>query len=176
MRKEDWLNLGSISKTHGFKGEVILLLAGKTSEDFDKLESVFLEINGQLVPFFIEAFKISGGSTIIIKFNDIHTEEKARQLVKSKVFISSSFLPEDQKDRFDPFALTGFKVIDDTQGEIGEISKILEMPQQIILEIWKGKKEILIPANENIINKVDKKKKTVYISAPEGLIDLYLDK
>jgi len=73
------------------------------------------------------------------------------------------------------FELIGFKVIDDVHGEIGEITNILEMPQQLIFEIHKVKKEILIPANENIIYKIDSNKKIVFINTPEGLIDIYLD-
>jgi len=175
MKKEDCFQLGYISKTHGFKGEVIFLSNGKTSIKLNKLESVFIEINGQLIPFFIESLKQATATSEIIKFCDIDTEEKARQLIKCNIYILSSLIPKQNEDNFNPFELIGFKVIDDVHGEIGEITNILEMPQQLIFEIHKVKKEILIPANENIIYKIDSNKKIVFINTPEGLIDIYLD-
>jgi len=103
MKKEDCFQLGYISKTHGFKGEVIFLSNGKTSIKLNKLESVFIEINGQLIPFFIESLKQATATSEIIKFCDIDTEEKARQLIKCNIYILSSLIPKQNEDNFNPF-------------------------------------------------------------------------
>ena len=38
-----------------------------------------------------------------------------------------------------------------------------------------GEKEILLPISDEIILKVDRKKKTIEVRAPEGLVDIYLE-
>jgi 16S rRNA processing protein RimM len=174
MKKEECFHLGYFSKIHGFKGELILLAREEISLNLKELESVFIDINGQLIPFFIEIISQSG-TTFIIKFLDIDNALKAQQYLKCNVFIPLSALPKPKKKEITFIDLVGFKVIDDTYGDIGEVSHVMEMPQQLILEIKKGTIEILIPANENIIQKIDKKKKTILIDAPNGLIDIYLN-
>jgi len=174
MRKEDCFELGYISKSHGYKGELYFLLKEEIGLELDKMESVFIDINGQLIPFFIEDCRETGNSAWIVKLIDIDNEEKARQLVKCNLYLLLSDLPKQNKKDLQPAGLSGYKVIDDAKGEIGIVAKVLEMPQQLILEIRLGRKEILIPANEEIIYKVDKKNKIIYLNAPEGLIDMYL--
>ena len=43
-----------------------------------------------------------------------------------------------------------------------------------VFQVMKGKKEILIPILDQVIQNVDRDKKTLTITAPEGLIDMYL--
>ncbi|MGD0710318.1 MAG: ribosome maturation factor RimM [Bacteroidales bacterium] len=175
MKREECYHLGYIFKTHGFKGELIFLSREEISLNLKKPESVFIEINGQLIPFFIDLLILAGTSSFIIKFHDIDNAAKAQQYLKCNVFIPLSDLPKPKKKEITFKDLVGFKVVDDTYGDIGEVSHVMEMPQQLILEIKKGTIEILIPANENIIHKIDKKKKTILIDAPDGLIDIYLN-
>ena len=52
MRKEDCYFLGKITRRHGLAGNVILKLDTDQPELYNKLESIFVEINGLLVPFF----------------------------------------------------------------------------------------------------------------------------
>jgi 16S rRNA processing protein RimM len=66
-------------------------------------------------------------------------------------------------------------MVDEVMGEIGQIETVLEYPNQNVFQVFKDKKEILIPIRDEIIKKVDRKKKTITILAPEGLIDLYLN-
>jgi 16S rRNA processing protein RimM len=35
-------------------------------------------------------------------------------------------------------------------------------------------KEVLLPIFDGLVKKVDRKKKILYVEAPEGLIDLYI--
>lgn len=174
IKKEDFLQLGNITKIHSYKGEVIFLAAGEPKIEIEKQESVFVEINGQLVPFFIESCRQFGNDAAIIKFSDVNTEENARKFIGCGVFFPLCLLPREKSSRLSPVDIRGYKVIDDTYGEIGKITNVLDMPQQRILEISNGSKEILIPANEETVYKIDKKSKTVFIDAPNGLIDIYI--
>ena len=70
--------------------------------------------------------------------------------------------------------IVGFKVVDTAKGELGPITEVLEYPTQAILQVMKGKKEILIPILDQVIQSVDRNKKILTITAPEGLIDMYL--
>jgi len=174
MRREDCFELGFISKVHGYKGELFFIINEGIRIELNEMESLFIEINGQMIPFFIDACRETGNSAWKVKLHDVETEEKARQLVNCSIFLLLSMLPKKDKKKLEPFALNGYKVIDDVKGEIGSVAKVLEMPQQLILEIRFGSKEILIPANEEIIYKIDHKNKIIFLNSPEGLIDIYI--
>ena len=71
--------------------------------------------------------------------------------------------------------LAGYKIEDKEKGELGIIENMIVLPEQTLLRILHHNKEILIPVVEEIIVKIDRRGKRVYIDAPEGLIDLYLN-
>ena len=176
MKKENCFQLGQISKIHGYKGEVVFLSNPDIKLKYNKLESVFVEINKNLIPFFIDSISELSKNAVLVKFNDVESEEKAKKLLKCDIFLPLEMLPKTKTPQLSQSELIGFKVVDDIKGDVGFISAILEMPQQLILEIKNDSVEILIPANENIIYKIDKKNKTVFVNAPEGLIDIYWGK
>ncbi len=142
MKKEDCFQLGHISKPHGYKGELIFLSDGENLINFIKEKSVFIDINGQLIPFIIDSIHPSGTLTAIVRLHDIDIEKKARALVKCGIFVPLSLLPKQKapspKFQAPNSKLNGFRVIDDTHGEIGEVKSILEILQQLLLEIKNG--------------------------------------
>ena len=71
--------------------------------------------------------------------------------------------------------IIGYKVVDSNYGPIGSIEKVNDKPTQSIFVIKYKERQILIPINEEIIKEIDRKNKSIYISAPNGLIDLYLE-
>ena len=102
-------------------------------------------------------------------------------LIKFSLFetVSSSIDAMIQMDkahlyRFYFHEIIGFTVVDTEKGELGPVTDVLEYPTQAILQVMKGKKEILIPILDQVIQNVDRDNKILTITAPEGLIDMYL--
>ena len=50
MNKKDCYFLGKITRKHGLKGNVIIKLDTDQPELYNKLEGIFVEVNGLLVP------------------------------------------------------------------------------------------------------------------------------
>ncbi len=173
MNKEDYFKLGIITKTFGKNGEVIFFLDVDNPDDYNDLEMVFIEINQKLVPFFIENIKIKGNYATV-KLEDISNPEKAHFLVKLRLFLPVDSLPELPNEKFYFHEIIGFSVEDENHGNIGIINDILELPEQSLLQIIYNEKEILIPIVDEIVKSVDSDNKTIYINAPEGLIELNL--
>ena len=65
MHKDECYQLGHIIKTHGLKGMVKIELDVDDPNNYSKLESVFVEKSGNLVPFFIKKILMSGTKTLI---------------------------------------------------------------------------------------------------------------
>ena len=80
MRKDECYQLGHIIKTHGLKGIVSIELDVDHPNDYSKLESVFLEKSGNLIPFFIKKILMNGTKTLI-HFEGIDHIDLARDLI-----------------------------------------------------------------------------------------------
>ena len=173
MKKEDCFYLGRVTKTHGLKGEITIKLEADDPSAYAKMKHFFLEINKVLTPFFVEHIKMNGDK-FFVAVKDVTTIEQAQNLVGKSVYLPLEMLPKLSGKQFYFHEIVGFTVIDTDKGELGPISEVLEYPTQAILQVLKGKKEILIPILDQVIQNVDRDKKTLTITAPEGLIDMYL--
>ena len=175
MTKEDCFYFGYIARKVGIKGELGFVLDVDNPLNYQKLESVFVERNNNLIPFFVKNIRIYN-NTATVSFEDITTSEKAEELIKSQLYLPLTLLPKLKGKKFYFHEIKGFKVIDTIHGDIGIITGVLEFPQQGIFQIMNGEKEILIPAKEEFIVAINREKKEIHVNPPEGLIDIYLDK
>lgn len=134
---------------------------------------ILVEINTRLIPFFITSFKLNINKAYIT-IQDIDTIEQAQNLIGKDCYLPLEFLPKLKGNQFYFHEVIDFLLIDEVFGEIGTIEKVLEYPNQAVFQVFKNKKEVLIPIQDEVIKKVDRNKKTITVKAPEGLIELYL--
>lgn len=167
--------VGKIVKKYSFKGELLIKLDTDEPEQFENLESVLINLRGNLVPFFIESSQLHKSELLRIKFEDVDTEDDADSLIKSELYLPLSFLPELEGDKFYYHEIIGFKVEDKNFGNVGIITGVNDSTAQALFEIDRNGTEILIPMNDEFISKVDKLNKTIFVETPEGLIDLYIN-
>lgn len=173
MRKDDCFELGHILKPHGLQGELWIMLDVDFPEDYVELESVFLEQSGNLIPFFITDLQIKG-QRALVQFDDVESYDDAAELTGSKLYLPLSILPPLPDDQYYFHELVGMQVEDSVDGNIGVAREIASRAGQDLLIVDKDGKEILIPMVDSILTKVDKKSKVIYVSLPDGLLDLYL--
>lgn len=165
--------LGRITKPWGVKGQLVLFLDVDSPEDYLDLDSAFVEIKGQLVPHFFRIDNINGNKAIAT-FEDL-TPEQAGALVGHDLYLPLSLLPKLDGNRFYFHEVIGFRIVDAVHGDIGTLQQVLEYPAQPLFQIMKNGTEILIPVIDPVIKRVDRQDRTLYIEAPNGLIDTYLN-
>ena len=174
MEKEQCFTLGTVSKVQGIKGKLIFRLEVDFPEDYSKLESVYIELNAKLVPFFIEEIEILPKGFARVKLEDVNSDEQAQALVKGNLLLPLDNLPTLKEDQFHFHEITGFKVIDEDQGDVGEIIEYLDFPANPQLLVDHKGNEVLIPISNNFYRGIDKKKQEIYVSLPPGLIEVNL--
>jgi 16S rRNA processing protein RimM len=173
---EDCYLIGKITKTHGLKGELSILLDVDFLEDYEELESVFLETKaGILIPHFVEEIQIKENKQII-KFEGIDKLEQAQPLVGNKLYLPLETLPElTTEEEFYFHEIIGFQVIDQNLGKLGTVESVYQFPQQNIISMIYQGKEVMIPLNDNIVLKINRENKELFSNLPEGLLEVYLD-
>lgn len=174
MDKELCYNLGHITKAHGSKGDVVAFFDVDTPHRYAKLPSVYVDMNGELTPFFIQSIQALKERHFRIRFEDVESMEAASPLLKKDLYLPLDQLPEKSGKQFYYHEVIGFEVIDGEKGAIGTIEQVVENPANPLLELKYGEHRILLPINDEVIQSVDRMNQTMHVSAPEGLIDLYL--
>lgn len=173
MNIDSCFQLGYIAKTHGVQGEVTFVLDVDNPEDYDQLESVFIEMNGKLVPFFITSFQLQREKAIV-KLEDVNSFENADKLVGNALYLPLTQLPELDEDQFYYHDIINYQVIDNDKGALGTIANVYALPHQDLIAMNYQNKEVLIPITDDIVTKVDHKKKELYVELPDGLLEIYL--
>ncbi len=176
IKKDDTYKIGHIGKPHGLKGEVIFTF---TDDIFDTVEIPYLicEVEGILVPFFIEQYRFKTDSSAIIKFEDIDSVAQAQQIVGSDVYFEKKYVADGTQDEVSLNYFIGFQVTDRDEGPIGTITDIDDQTDNwlFVVEHQQAdgtKSEVLIPANEEFITDINHQEKTIEMDLPAGLLDL----
>ena len=172
MNFESCYQLGYVLKTHGLKGELVLVIDADNPQDYSEMESIFVEVNKKLVPFFIDRIQLNGAKAIV-KFGEVDSIDDAKIFKGSRLYLPLEVLPE-LEDGFYFHELIGFQVIDSKEGKLGNISGVFDSGNQDLLAMEYQDEEVLIPLTDEVVTKVDKKLKTIYTTLPDGLLDIYL--
>lgn len=174
MDLDSCYELGYITKPHGLNGDVSIVIDADIPEVYRNLESVFIEQDKQLVPFFISKIKISANKAIL-SLEESTSIDSAQALKGCKLYLPLNALPELEEDQFYFHEIIGFVLIDEILGEVGKVLTVYDVgPQDLLAFDHKGV-EVLLPINEETLTKVDKMKKALHVSIPDGLLDIYLN-
>jgi len=170
---EDGILLGKILKPYGYRGyvRVAFFISG-----LEKVLSVdrfiFIEWVEKPVPYRIHEILWDDDKATRIKFEDIENLDDASKLTGRNIILSEKTIPKKLLKNLEPEVLVGFKVIDLQGGLLGFVTGLDESGRQSILEVDSDGKELLIPFHEDLIRKIDSKKKEIIADLPEGLLDI----
>ncbi len=168
IRKEEVYKIGRLGKTHGVKGEISFLF---DDDVFDRVDADYLviDIEGILVPFFMEEYRFKSDSNALMKFEGIDTQERARELTGCDVYFPRE-LTDDDEENLSWTSLVGFSLIDADSGkDVGRIASIDDSTMNILFELEDG---TLIPASEDLITNIDTQRQQIEINLPEGILEL----
>ncbi len=172
MDLEESFYIGYISKTRGLRGEVQLFFEFDEYQALE-LDVLFLGIDRKLVPFFVESSKLQSNSTAYLFLEDVDHIDKAKPLIRKKVYLPNNKKPERHPDDFRMTDLKGYRVFDLTHGELGEITEIHEYPQQHVASVAYRGNELMFPLNDELIVSIDRAKNLLEVNLPEVLVDVY---
>ncbi|MDD6891172.1 MAG: ribosome maturation factor RimM [Bacteroidales bacterium] len=171
IRKEEVFKIGVIGKPHGVKGEVSFAF---TDDIFDRVDCdyLILQMDGILVPFFIEEYRFKTDTVALVKFEDIETAEQARRLTHAEVYFPKRYM-EEQDEISSWSYFIGFRVEDVRHGSLGVITDVDESTMNVLFAIHNDRdEETLLPAHEEFILDVDHERKILRTDIPEGLYEM----
>jgi 16S rRNA processing protein RimM len=167
-----YFSIGRIVASFGVKGELVLRHSLGKKTALPGLEAVFIEEKKDaFLPYFVEAARAKNEEEVFLKLEGVNTKEAAHQLSQKEIWLTAADFSKFAA-KSSPISLLGFRMIH--QGEdLGEVLEVIEMPLQVLCKILLNGKEALIPLHEETLDKIDKKKKQVHVTLPDGLLDIY---
>ncbi|UFH31288.1 ribosome maturation factor RimM [Chryseobacterium sp. C-71] len=173
MKKEDCYLLGKITRRHGLAGNVILKLDTDQPELYRNLDSIFVEINGLLVPFFIEKTSWSKLDAVNISFKN-SSEALVDQSLNKDVYLPLTSLPKLTGNQFYYHEVIGYEIFDQNDNNCGVIRSVNDQTAQNYFVTNLDGKEVVIPLIKDWIIEVNREERFIKMQVPEGLIDVYL--
>jgi 16S rRNA processing protein RimM len=176
MNKVDCQYIGRFTKLHGNQGNLVLKFDDNLIFRTNKMELIFIEFDGKLVPFFISKNTITekSGNTILLHLDDVDTDPIAKELLNKEIFVPKSSKSIKNRKNIHIKQITGFEVIDEKHGSIGFIDHLIENPSNPLLSILQNQKEILLPLADEFILDIDFNSQKFFVRIPEGLLNLYI--
>ena len=138
------------------------------------MESVFVEFNKNLVPFFIENSSLHKNDFLRVQFEDVDSEEEADSIVNCDVYLPLNMLPKLSGNKFYFHEVIGYEIEDKRLGVFGKVVSINDSSAQPLFEVINGNVEILVPMIDQFLVKIDRENKKVIMDLPEGLVEMYL--
>lgn len=172
IRRDDVYKIGKLGKPHGVKGEITFAI---TDDVFDRVDADYLvlDIDGILVPFYMEEYRFKNDENVLVKFEDIDTQDKARLYTGCDVYFPRH-LSDSDEESMSWAEIIGFNLVDAHTGKVvGCIEHVDDTTLNLLFEVTTPDgKDVLIPASNDLIEQVDAEAKTIKVSLPEGLLEL----
>ena len=174
MNKEDCYLLGKLTRRHGLAGNVVFKLDTDQPELYARLEGIFVEINGMLVPFFIEKQQWLKGDSKLVFFKNA-SENQIDQLLGRDVYLPLSTLPKLTGNKFYYHEVVGFTLLDQNNVDFGVIQSINDQTgQHYFFTILNGK-QVVVPLIKDWILELNREQKTLKMELPDGLIEVFTE-
>ena len=168
IKQEEVYRIGRLGKAHGIKGEVSFQF---DDDIFDRVDAEYLvlEVEGILVPFFMEEYRFRSDTVALVKFCDVDTQQRASELTGCEVYFPRALADEDEGN-VSLAMLVGFDIIDaGTGSKVGTIAAVDDTTVNLLFELEDGR---LIPASDDLISDIDMKQGKIRMNIPEGLLEL----
>lgn len=139
------LSIGNIRKLHGTNGEVQCQLDNDLFFDADP-DFVFISLDAIQVPFRVLDWR-SKGDDVLLQLKGVDSERAANRLVGANVAIEYAADANDG-ETLTWQDLTGLRVVDDEQGDLGCVEHVDESTANTLLFLDNGR---VMPIHEDFI-------------------------
>lgn len=166
-----YYKIGKIVAAFGLNGELILQHSLGKKDTLKEVQAIYIEHpKNTFLPYFVEYGRIKTEQETYLKIETINTREAARKFIQKDIWMTTEDFEKHAKTS-SPISLLGYHIIHNNE-DLGEINEVIEQPHQLLCCIILQGKEVLIPLHEESLKQVDHKAKKIFVSLPDGLLDI----
>ena len=169
VRERDLFPIGRVVKPHGVKGKIKVNILERISTDFFSIDEVFIEDSRGRVQTYEIMEATPQPPRLILRLKGIETIEKVEPLIGKEILISKDSLPKLEEGEYYWFEILGMIVETEAGKRIGRVKEILPTGANDVYIIEGKRGEILLPATDEVIQRIDIKKGLIQVIRIEGL-------
>ncbi|WP_430811547.1 MULTISPECIES: ribosome maturation factor RimM [unclassified Carboxylicivirga] len=172
IEKHTCIQIGFVAKTHGIVGEVVVRLFDEFTIDDMLTEFLYLDLDGGLVPFYLEVAREKKQSDVLVKLEQLSDDASAARVLDAPVYVKKEGQEEssDEAAQFSAYQLVGYRCQVAGHGMMGKIVAVQNISKNPLFEIDHNGRELLIPIVDHFIAGIDDEQQIVMFDLPEGLI------
>jgi 16S rRNA processing protein RimM len=158
--------VGRVTRAHGVKGEVAVMVLTEVTERFEPGGVVFLE-NGRRLAV---AESRSHRGRMLVTFEGVRDRDAADELVQRDLVVPESESPPLPDGSYWDHQLVGSQVVTEAGRSLGELRDVIHTPAN---DVWstvdEAGVETLVPAIADVVASVDVGAKRVVVREVPGL-------
>lgn len=160
--------IGRVIKPHGVKGKIKIEYFGEDPARFSLYEEIFIKNpeGGFRSYNVLEAIPKPPG--LLLQLKGIESRKEVDLLKGKEIFIRREALPDLKEGEYYWIDLLGMRVETIEGRTIGELKAIFSTKANDVYVV-KGRREILLPATEEVIQSIDLERRVMKVIRMEGL-------
>jgi 16S rRNA processing protein RimM len=168
--EEPLLQVGRVVKTQGIKGEVRVSSPGREALAQSRGKVVYLvDSAGGKRAVTVESSRPLKGLAVLA-FREVKSIEEAQKLIGCSVYMDRTRLEPLPADEFYWHQLQGLRVQTEDGRFLGTLEEVFPTGSNDVFVVRKEGKEILIPATEEVVARVNLEDRVMVIRPLEGLL------
>lgn len=171
MPTTEWtMTIGEIVAPFSRFGEIKVRIETDTPERFLELEQVCIRTHsGKATLMEVESVRFHKGQALM-KLRGVSSIDQAEQLRGSLVQVRQEDAVALSDNEFFVHDLIGCEVVTDSERTLGRVTQVLHGRANDVYVVGRGKEEILLPAIQQVIQRVDIGAKRITVSLIPGLL------
>jgi 16S rRNA processing protein RimM len=165
------ITIGRVAKPFGVKGEMKIEPMTDFPERFKDLRRAYLvSPAGNEIVCTVQSVRYAGGVPYLL-FGGYDSPEKGRTLNGWFVKVPEEETVPLPEGSYYWFELIGMEVFSEDGDKLGTIVDIFETGSNDVYVVKRGRKEIYLPATQEVIRQVDRTAKRMIIHLMDGLVE-----
>ncbi len=168
--RNDELQVGVITQTHGIRGEVKVFPTTDDANRFKKLKEVMLDTGRERLTMEIEGVKFFK-QFVILKFKGYDSINDVEKYKQGKLLVTRDKAVRLQKDEYFVADMIGMRVVTDEGEDLGILKDVLATgANDVYVVSCEDGREVLLPAIKECIKTVDMDSRVMEIHVMDGLL------
>lgn len=170
--KDNFLQIGIITTTHGVRGEVKVFPTTDDNARFKQLKTVLVDTGKTQMELTIKNVKFFK-NLVILKFKEFDSINDVEKFRQAKLLVTRENAVELKENEYFIADLLDLQAVSDEGEELGVIADVLQTGANDVYVIRKpDTKDLLVPAIKDCIKNIDMEKGVMTIHLLPGLREI----
>jgi len=169
VETDGYLSIGKIVGPHGINGALRVHPYAESLSIFQPGTRILLKNNQGMKKKYLIRWAKSHGKGMLLSLQGIEDRNEASSLAGCDLLMPKNRLPDLEEGTYYWFEIIGLSVYDAEEEYMGRVEAVIPTGSNDVYVVRNQENEILVPALEHVVLKIDKANGRMTVKLPEGL-------